>query len=94
MKKKISNIDTVYTAVLRPKYLGKLNHGWPIVNPSPWPFLLSIKSFIFFSSLAIILHGIGDTSNTYYLLGAMLGIVGIIFMWARDLFFDSVIYGR
>ena len=60
----------------------KTKHSWHLVDPSPWPFAISLVVFIFFTGNIMYMHryiGGGEL--------ALLGLVGVLlimYLWWRD----------
>ena len=60
----------------------KTKHSWHLVDPSPWPFSISIVCFIFFTGNVMYFHKYEGGAELAFI--GFLGLLFVMYMWWRD----------
>ena len=68
------------------------NHGFHIVNPSPWPFIISFGCLFLTFGIALCFHGY--VKGGFMVLIGILIILGTMFVWFRDIIREAVYEGQ
>lgn len=60
----------------------KTKHSWHLVDPSPWPFVISVVIFLFFTGNVMYMHGYAGGGELAFV--GLIGLLFVMFVWWRD----------
>jgi Cytochrome c oxidase subunit III len=68
------------------------NHFYHLVEPSPWPFFVSICSFLVTSSMVFFFHRI--EGGGFLLCYSFILLLACVFFWFRDIILEATYLGQ
>ena len=68
-------------------------HPYHLVDPSPWPIVGAISALLLTGGMVLFMHGIWGFGGKIVLALGVLGVLGTMFFWWRDVVKEATFQG-